>query len=169
MRAGGVRTLYVLAGLLALSGVSLRFAPARVRSVPAPPITVAAPAAEPSGSEQAEALLSYQGIVRANVLSQDRTPPATRYIPPELAEEVAPVRAPTTGRPALRLYGVAVGPTGAVALIDADPAIPGAEVYRPGDAVGDARLVSIADTAVVLEGPAGRTVLTLPTSSRRSP
>lgn len=169
MRVDAVRTLYALAGLLALSGLALRFAPARVPSVPAPPITVEEPAAEPSGSEQAEALLSYQAIVRANVLSRNRTPPATRYVPPELAEEVAPVRTPTATAPPLRLYGVAVGPTGAVALIDADPSVPGAEVYRPGDSVGDARLISIADTAVVLEGPAGRTVLTLPTSSRRSP
>ncbi len=169
MRADSARVLYALAGVLALSGLVLRFAPASVPPVPAPPLTVNEPAAEPSGSERAEALLSYQGIVRANVFSRDRTPPPTRYVPPELAEAVAPPRAPTRTGPALRLYGVAVGPTGAVALIDADPAIPGAEVYRPGDTVGDARLVSIADTAVVLEGRAGRIVLTLPTSSRRSP
>lgn len=169
MRGDSVRTLYALAGLLVLSGLVLRFAPARVAAVPAPAITVDEPTDEPSGSERAEALLSYQGIVRANVFSRDRSPPTTRYVPPELAELVAPVRTPARTAPVLRLYGVAVGPTGAVALIDADPAIPGAEVYRPGDTVAGARLVTIADTAVVLEGPAGRTILTLPTSSRRSP
>ncbi len=168
MRIDGVGALFAVAGLLALAGVALRFAPARVAPVPAPPVPIAPREAEPSGREQAEALLSFQEIVRSNVFSQERTAPRTRYMPPELATQAAQTR-PRPAGPTYRLFGVAVGPTGAVALIDADPAIPGAEVYRPGDAVGDRRLISIADTAVVLEGPTGRTVLTLPSSSRRSP
>jgi hypothetical protein len=115
-----------------------------------------------------QALLTYEGIVRANVFSQERTPPAERYVPPELAIQAAPVRA-AQAAPRLRLFGVAVGPTGSVALIDADPEIPGAEVYRLGDIVAGASLIEIGDSAVVLEGPRGREVLTLPSSSRRSP
>ncbi len=56
---------------------------------------------------------------------------------------------------------MAAGPTGAVALIDADPSIPGAEIYRPGDRVGIYRLETIADTFVVLIGSGGSRVLTL--------
>ncbi len=56
-----------------------------------------------------------------------------------------------------------------MALIDADPAIPGAEVYRVGDRIGAARVVEIQETAVILEGPSGRSTLSLPTSMRRVP
>ena len=69
--------------------------------------------------------------------------------------------------PELTLYGLATGPTGAVALIDADPSIPGAEIYRLGDRVGSYRLESIADTLAVLTGSTGRLVLTLDTPRRR--
>ncbi len=161
------RVLYVLAGVLALGGLALRIAPARPTVPATPTVQLAQPAAEPSPSERAQALLAFQEIVQANVFSQNRTPPAERYVPPELAAATpAPARA---AAPRLRLFGVAVGPTGAVALIDADPAIPGAEVYREGDLVRGLRLIEIGETAVVLEGAEGRTVLTLPTSGRRSP
>ncbi len=161
------RVLYVLAGAMALAGLALRLWPARPAVPPTDLINVAQPAAEPSPSERAQALLAFQEIVQANVFSQSRTAPAERYVPPELAAATpAPARA---AAPRLRLFGVAVGPTGAVALIDADPAIPGAEVYREGDLVRGLRLIEIGETAVVLEGEDGRTVLTLPSSGRRSP
>lgn len=163
------RWLYGMATLLLVVGSVLRVAPARVDVPPAEPLIVAEPPAQASAAEQAEALLTYEGIVRANVFSQQRTPPAVRYMPPELVAEETPAQPQATSAPRLRLFGVAVGPTGAVALIDADPRIPGAEVYRVGDVVGNARLVAIEDTAVVLEGPEGRQRLTLPSSSRRSP
>jgi len=162
--------LYTLAGIFAVLGVALRLLPAQVDTPSAPPVTVASLQPGPSASEQAEALLSYQEIVRANPFSAERQPPESRYVPPDLVQEPAeqPTARPAPRR-APRLFGVAVGPDGAVALIDADPAIPGAEVYRPGDLVGTARLVEVRDTAVVLDGPDGRQVLTLPSSSRRTP
>lgn len=163
------RVLYVAAVVLALAGLALRIAPARPTVPATVPVHVGQPATEPSPSERAQALLAFQEIVQANVFSQDRSPPAERYVPPELAAP-EPAAAPTrTAAPRLRLFGVAVGPMGAVALIDADPAIPGAEVYREGDMVRGLRLIEIGETAVVLEGEDGRTVLTLPSSGRRSP
>jgi hypothetical protein len=124
------------------------------------------PGVTPSPSEDAAALLSYQEIVGSNIFAADRSPPATRYVPPELAAQpTAPVRT-QAAPPRLRLYGVATGPSGAVALIDADLSIPGAEIYRLGDSVRDFTLEEIADTYVVLRGPSGS--LTLPLETPRS-
>lgn len=162
------RALYLAAAVLALAGLGLRLLPARPALPAAAPVAIAEPAPEPSPSERAQALLIFQEIVQANIFSQDRTAPSERYVPPELAAS-EPAPGPVRAAPRLRLFGVAVGPTGAVALIDADPAIPGAEVYREGDLVRGLRLIEIRETAVVLEGDDGRTILTLPSSDRRSP
>lgn len=161
------RVLYTVAGVLALAALALRLAPARPGVPATAPVQLAQPATEPSPSERAQALLAFQEIVEANVFSQDRTPPGERYVPPELAAATPAPGPARASAPRLRLFGVAVGPTGAVALIDADPAIPGAEVYREGDLVRGLRLIEIGETAVVLEGDDGRTVLTLPSSGRR--
>lgn len=165
-----VSVLYVAAGALLVVAIALRLIPPPTPEVRAEAVPVTEPQPAPSPSEQAAALLSYQEIVSENVFDPDRRPPVERYVPPELAVEPAPRPAPDTpALPRLRLFGVAVGPDGAVALIDADPAIPGAEVYRPGDRVGGSTIVSITETTVLLEGPTGRRVLTLPSSSGRSP
>jgi hypothetical protein len=161
------RALYLVAAVLALAGLGLRLVPVRPATPAAEPIAIARPATEPSPSERAQALLTFQEIVQANVFSQDRVAPAERYVPPELA--APPPAVERASAPRLRLFGVAVGPAGAVALIDADPAIPGAEVYRQGDLVRGLRLIEINEMAVVLEGDGGRIVLTLPSSGRRSP
>lgn len=168
MRLNASRWLYVGAAILLVAGLALRVAPARVAPPPAQPLLLSQAPTPPSGAEQAEALLTYEAIVRANVFSQARTPPTARYVPPELAARAAPTRA-TPAPPRLQLFGVAVGPTGSVALIDADPDIPGAEVYRVGDLVAGNSLVEIGDTAVVLDGPGGRQILTLPSTARRTP
>lgn len=173
MSPAAIRWAWVAAGVLALVGVALRVAPASP-----PAVSVDAPAPyqvpePPTGEQQAATLLSFQRIVTDNLFTQDRTAADERYTPPELMPPDTPAAQPTrpqpVARPALRLYGTAVGPEGSVALIDADPAIPGAEVYRVGDQVDGARLVEVQETAVVLEGPAGRFTLTLPSSIRRSP
>lgn len=166
-----MRWAWIAAGVLAAIGVALRVVPA------APPaVAVEAPAPyqvpePPTGEEQAATLLSFQRIVSDNLFAQDRAAADERYTPPELmprdAPEARPTRPQPVARPALRLYGTAVGPEGSVALIDADPAIPGAEVYRVGDQVDGARLMEVQETAVILEGPAGRFTLTLPSSIRR--
>jgi hypothetical protein len=164
------RVLYTAAAVLALIGVVLRAVPSPVSTESVPQIIVADLAPSAAVAESGADPTAFLAVVNANIFSQDRQPPAERYIPPELREEVEPTAAPASSGPRLpRLFGVVVGPADTVALIDADPSIPGAEVYRPGELVGDSRLVSVSDTAVVLEGPAGRRVLTLPSSSRRTP
>jgi hypothetical protein len=171
MSPEAVRWAWIATAILALVGVALRVAPA---SVPAVPVEAPAPyqvPEPPTGEEQAATLLSFQRIVTDNLFTQDRSAAEERYTPPELMPpDTAPTQTtrpqPAT-RPALRLYGTAVGPEGSVALIDADPGIPGAEVYRVGDLVDGARLVEVQETAVVLEGASGRFTLTLPSSLRR--
>lgn len=161
------RVLYAVAIALAAVGLGLRLFPSPVSGAAAPPIAVAA--LQPGGDNVAASadLADFQAIVSANIFNQDRQPPAERYVPPELREEVAaPPPAQPTSAFRMRLFGVVVGPAGTVALIDADPRIPGAEVYRPGDVVGDSRLISVGDSSVVIEGPTGRRVLSLPSSSR---
>jgi len=75
--------------------------------------------------------------------------------------------APTKPRgPTLRLYGITVGAQGAVALIDADPNIPGAEIYRLGDLVAGARVLAITDSTVTLAEPSGPLVLRLQPAAR---
>ncbi len=163
-RVPPVRALLVTAALLLLVGAALRFAPVRVRVAAAPPPEPPRLPAEPDPAEKAEALLAYEGIVRDNVFDRTRQPPAERYLPPELAAARADDEPAARARRGPRLYGLAVGPDGAVALIDADPRIPGAEVYRPGDLIGGARLVTVTDSSATLVGPAGTMVLRLPSS-----
>src|SRR2546425_11795339 len=85
--------------------------------------TPAEPGATPS--------TSYEPIVAATIFSQTRTAPSVRFSPAGRAG--ARPAAPAPRGPRLTLYGTTVGPQGAVALIDADPKVPGAEIYRLGD------------------------------------
>jgi hypothetical protein len=159
-----VRTLLVATALLLATGAALRLAPVRVPVADTPRPESPRLPEEPGPAEQAGALLAYEEIVRDNVFDRTRQPPAERYLPPELAAARAAEGPATRIRRGPRLFGLAVGPDGSVALIDADPRIPGAEVYRPGDLVGGARLVTVTDSSAVLVGPAGTTVLRLPSS-----
>jgi hypothetical protein len=166
MKIATTRVLYSAAVLLAVVGLGLRLVPSPVSGTAAPPVSVAD---LQTGGESVAAsadAAAFQAIVSANIFNRDRQPPAERYIPPELQEQVEPPPTQTSGGFRMRLFGVVVGPAGTVALIDADPRIPGAEVYRPGDVVGDSRLISVSDSTVVLEGPTGRRVLSLPSSNR---
>jgi hypothetical protein len=116
--------------------------------------------------------LAIGQIVSTNIFSPDRTPPRRRYAPPSPVAVQAP-SADTlrTGPPPLRLYGVTLSAAaGGVALIEADPRIPGAEVYRIGDDVREALLVALSESTAVLEWPGGgRTVLRLVPRSPRRP
>src|SRR5205814_4948042 len=89
-------------------------------------------------------------ITAAKFSSPDRPPPAVRFSLPGRAAAPTKPRGPT-----LRLYGITVGAQGAVAIIDADPSIPGGELYRVGDLVAGARVLAITDSTVTLAQPSG--------------
>ncbi len=160
--------LYAVAAALLIVAAASRLVPPVIRLPAAPAVdsTSAPPTRDPSA--QAAALLTFEEIVRADMFSADRQPPRERYIPPELRVAAVPDRPGGPQVPRLQLFGVATGPTGAVALIDANPAIPGAEIYRLGDRVSIYRLESISDTLVVLRGDAGVRRLRLESPSGRS-
>lgn len=170
MIARWVLPLYAAAAVLAGGGAALWILPVDVPRPAIEPLALPTPGSISDPSEQAAALLTYDEIARGNVLAADRRPPATRYTPPGTAGEVLPAATSTPAPvPAIRLYGVATGPAGAVALIDANPAIPGAEIYRVGDIVGGYSLAQIAETFVVLVGPNGERTLRLQPREGRSP
>lgn len=157
------RVLYGLAALLLLVALALRIAPAP------------ASAGFPAGAGGTESGVSRPGVtgdsgqaaaavVQGNVFSASRSAPRVRFIPPDLV----PVdtrqltrRPPPT--PRLRLFGTVVGPSGTAALIDADPAVRGAEIYQVGDMVDGKEIVAVSESTVVLTGTggSGRTVLRL--------
>lgn len=125
MRPDLTRVLYGAAATLATVGLALRIVPLRVRLPDAPRVALPPPAEPVNGAVQAQALLAYEDIARADPFVPQRVGrrPARR----------APERASAAGSKwAVRLYGIATSPAGAVALIDADAAIPGAEVYHVG-------------------------------------
>jgi hypothetical protein len=157
------RCLSFAAAIFLAVGLVLRVAPPNLPPVglPAPTAARAAalppPAAEPPGITTA--------IATGDIFSASRTPPRVRYTPPDLlpARRSAPTAAARRGPapPRLRLFGTVVGSSGTAALIDADSAIRGAEIYQVGDEVEGQRIVAVSESTVVLEGAAGRTVLRL--------
>ena len=155
------RLLYGTAAVLLLVGLAFRVVPAPAG--PSEPMTARNTARYP-GTPRAGVELPGAGaaIVAGNIFSAARAAPRERYTPPDLelpSEEARPRRGPAPTR--LRLFGTVVGPTGTAALIDADPAIRGAEIYQVGDAVDGRRIVAVSESTVVLEGAAGRLVLRL--------
>ncbi len=168
MRAASTSSLYTAATILALAGIGLWLVPLPVAKPALSQSAVLVAPQAPDPSEQAAALLEYERIVQSNVFSRDRSPPEGRYMPPGSEPAVTPP-ARQAAAPRIRLYGVASGPSGAVALIDADRAIPGAEIYRPGDRVGSYLLETVADTFVVLSSPEGSRTLRLELPQGRSP
>ena len=128
----------------------------------AAPIPAAATASAPDS-------LTIGQIVSANIFSPERAPPRRRYAPPSAGAVQAP-RGDTlpVGPPPIRLYGVTLSAAGGgVALIEADPRVPGAELYRIGDNVRAAVLTALSESTAVLDWPAGgQTVLRL---LRRAP
>ena len=132
-----------------------------------------------TGGENAEAELTdvvteplpetYQPIIALNIFSPERRPPRKRYVPkgkegeqgdqpPQLS-----VREPPQGP---RLFGVTLRASGASALIEADPRVPGAEIYRIGDVIAGGRLVEISPNSVTIERRGARQVIRLQTERR---
>jgi hypothetical protein len=165
----GPRAFYLLAVLLTLGGIALRFAPAESESVPAR----AHVAPDPVPNQGARAIPEvdrYASIVKSNAFSPARTPPAVRFVPEGLRKDtqvVAPPKKRAPAEPQIRLFGVTRGPGGAVALIEADPKVPGAELYRVGDDLRDGRVRFIGDSSVLIARPSGRLELTLPSPRGR--
>ena len=152
----GARMLYWASGACLFAALTFYLTPSRPsRGGRAVLVTTNAEVARP---RQTPALAtSFDSIVLSNVFSRSRSAPLS----PVRVVEARP-RPPAATRPALTLRGTTIGPHGAVALIDGDRAKAGAEVHRIGDIVDGARLVSITDSSVTLQGTAGPFVLHLP-------
>lgn len=164
------RLLYAAALLFTAAGAALRLAPVTTPDpAGAAPGVAGASAATASPRLPEVAVDRYAAIVTSNAFSPRRAPPATRFVPEGMRRDTQTVArpAPKPREAELRLYGITRGPGGAVALIDADPAVPGAEVYEVGDEVRGGRLTAIGDSTVVLAGPSGRLVLRLPAAAER--
>lgn len=162
------RPFYVAAALFIVAGAALRLAPARVPTTVAPAAVAASAATPPLQPANADTK-RYAAIVASNPFSADRVAPRARFVPEGMRRDtVAVARAPRKPREVTpRLFGITRGPGGAVALIDADPAVPGAEVYEIGDSVRDGRVAAIGDSTVTLSRPSGRVVLRLPDAGER--
>jgi hypothetical protein len=158
------RSLYVASTAFLVAGVGLRLAPTPLPHAGATPLAVPTdtqPGAVPMSLATAT---GYDAIAAANIFSQDRAAPAVRFVPPGRAAAPTKPRGPT-----LRLYGITVGTQGAVAIIDGDPKIPGAGIYRLGDLVAGARIVAITDSTVTLAERSGPLVLRLQAAPGRKP
>ena len=153
------RLLYGAAAILFLAGLAVRVMPApMLASQPAEAgsssrSTAVSPVARQASGEDST-------IVNGNIFSISRSAPRVRYTPPDLSPSSRPVqpRAGRSGPPGLRLLGVV---SGTAVLVDANPEIPGAEIYQIGDVIRGKRLVAVLDSTAVLEGPTGRAVLRL--------
>jgi hypothetical protein len=116
----------------------------------------------------------YAAIVAANIFSPTRTPPAVRFTPNSPVGGVArtpppPTPKPKPAGPAIRLFGITKGLNGAVALIEADPKIKGAEIYRVGDRVAGLPISAISDSTVAIARRAGPLVLHLRSAGKNKP
>ncbi len=161
-----VRALSAAAVVLGLLGLWLRLSRSALPQAAAAPLPLRSAGQPAAAPASATAAPRYEAIVAANIFSQTRTAPLVRFTP---AGRAARGTASASRRPPLKLYGITVGPQGAVALIDADPKIPGAEIYRVGDLVAGARLVAITDSTVTLAQPSGPLILRLPSGDRNRP
>jgi hypothetical protein len=112
----------------------------------------------------------YAAIVAGNIFSPTRTAPAVRFTPNRPAGGAVPAPPkPKPAGPGIRLFGITKGPGAAVALIDADPKIKGAEIYRVGDRVAGSTISAISDSTVVITRPSGPLVLHLRSAAKKKP
>ncbi|HEX4600828.1 MAG TPA: hypothetical protein VH116_05495 [Gemmatimonadales bacterium] len=155
---GAALALFGLGAFLRLAPPALP--PASAADLPGTGLPAARVAAEPAPP-------TYDAIVRGNMFSQRRTPPAVRFTPAGAPHAARRARAEGGAPPTL--YGITQSPRGAVALIHADPRRPGAELYRVGDWVAGARVVAITDSTVTLAQSSGPILLHLASGRRPTP
>jgi hypothetical protein len=150
---------------LVVLGVSLRLAPSSPPQASGAELPLAVlRAAAPTGRTSAP---SYDGIVTGNMFSKQRAPSAVRFVPAG-SRRLPGGEGAAHGTP-LTLYGITMGPQGAVALIHADPKSAGAELYHLGDRVAGGRLIAITESTVTLARPSGSLVLHLPSGLKAKP
>jgi len=157
----------------ALGGVFLLLPPALGAPEPGPPPSDSSPAL-PTLAPGDPALA--EDVVLANVFSSRRSPPASRYAPPDAGMDssagmvVDPVDRgglpPTpSGDPVL--LGTVVGARGTQALLQLDPFAGAPRLYAVGDRDGEYRVLSIAPRSVILAGPKGRVTVRLAPEEER--
>lgn len=165
------RGFYVVAALLAASGVALRLTP-----IQHPPrasghsdaerpndhpvaVTAQATSGEATGGHD-------DPIISANIFSRARVAPPRRSV---VAADPASRRPVTPREPTFTLYGTTIGPQGAVALITTGAAKDDAQLHAMGDVIAGARLVAITESTVTLMRPTGPLVLHVAPASRQAP
>ena len=152
------RLLWPAATVLSLAAIAFRVTPP---AIPAPSMLVIPPAQRLAA---VPALESGTEIVATNMFAASRRPPQLRFLPRGFEPPVrAPVPAPVV------LYGITLAAEDPLALIDADPRVPGAEIYRIGAQVRDARLVAITDSTVTLAPLSGAPAFVLRLRRTRRP
>lgn len=153
------RLLWIGAAILALVGAGFWALPAD------PDVAADAEAWSPPGTEPeappagATPDSVVEAIVAGNLFSPEREPPPTPFRLASGEEDGEDPEPEAPSVPPIELYGIVAEGEDAWVLLEADPSVAGAEVYRVGDRVRAYRVVSIAADSVVLEGPSGRRVL----------
>jgi hypothetical protein len=157
-----VRVLYTAAALIAVPALVLRAIPASAPKVDARPLEVSLGPSRtvPDGPS----VRTYDTIAEADPFSSRRTPPAVRFVPAGGEHRVISGAHPSGPK----LYGITLGPEGALAVISADPGARRAEVYGIGDTVAAARVVAISESTVTLAKPTGLFTLHLEFAGRRA-
>lgn len=157
------QVVYAIGAALLLLGLALRVVPAPA-GAPAESGPRSVSRETPPRVTPAVAPGQAAAIIEGNIFSPTRAAPRVRFTPPDLIPAETPrVSRARPAAPRLRLFGTVVGPSGTAALIDADPAVRGAEIYQVGDVVDGKRVVAVSESTVVLAGESGggRTVLRL--------
>ncbi len=117
-----------------------------------------------------------EDVVLANVFSARRTPPTSRYAPPdettdasggvvEMPAESSGAEQAPAGTP--RLLGTVVGPQGTQALLQLDPYAGQPRLYSVGDRDAGFRVIAISPRSAVLVGPQGRVTVRLEPEEER--
>lgn len=158
MRSRIVPLLYVLAALLAAGGLAAPLLLERwwLSASKPPAADEGAPGALPRPAASPATQSLADEVVATNLFSPRRNTPLARY-GSDTVTAAPPSPPPKPAPPAIRLFGIGTTGEGATALLDADPRVPGAEIYHAGDPIpGGGRVESIAADHVVIVTREGR-------------